>query len=601
VVPPPNAGGPPRAARAGGGGRPRLRVWQAEALARFEASEGCDFLAVATPGAGKTTFALTAVRRALLAGRARRFVVVVPTQHLKQQWAHAAEAFGLHVDPDWSPGYGALPSDVHGVAVTYQQVAANPGAIRALVGGSVAVLDEIHHAGESRAWGDAVRAAFAACARRLCLSGTPFRSDESTIPYVRYNGEEAVPDYEYGYGQALEEGGVVRPVFFPCINGHMEWTAPGGLDCAATFDDPLTRELANQRLRTALNIEGEWMPAVLEQAHAQLMHLRARDAGAAGLVVAMDQAHAYGIAEMMRERLKVLPTVATSDDPAASQKISEFTAGRGPWIVAVRMVSEGVDIPRLRVGVYATHTVTDLFFRQAVGRLVRWTGGRGRRGAYMFIPGDARLRTFAAEIAQQRRNCRKIRGFEGDGPEGGEVPDGRELPTEREEPADGQLSLFAPISAVPLDDQGRRLDTIRVFGDEHDHELGDESDAGSDGDAAGAHGDDAAAIPAGSFAPGSAAASAAAAEQDPVPLHPADAPAAIPGVPPQPVKAALARRRELREQNSEAVAEFARARGKSHAEVNADLNRRVGIRRISEATVRQLERRLDLALKLLRR
>lgn len=565
-------------------------------MARFEASTSCDFLAVATPGAGKTTFALTAVRRDLLAGRARRFVVVVPTQHLKQQWAHAAEAFGLHVDPDWSPGYGALPSDVHGVAVTYQQVAANPGAIRSLVGGSVAVLDEIHHAGESRAWGDAVRAAFAACSRRLCLSGTPFRSDESTIPYVRYDGAEAVPDYEYGYGQALEEGGVVRPVFFPCINGHMEWTAPGGLDCAATFDDPLTRDLANQRLRTALNIEGEWMPAVLEQAHAQLMHLRARDPVAAGLVVAMDQAHAYGIAELMRERLKVLPTVATSDDPAASNKISEFAASMGPWIVAVRMVSEGVDIPRLRVGVYATHTVTDLFFRQAVGRLVRWTGGRGRRGAYMFIPGDARLRTFAAEIAQQRRNCRKVhdaQGFEGGGPAGGEIPDGRERPTEREEPADGQLSLFAPISAVPLDDQGRRLDGVRVFGDEQDHELGE----GQDGEGASARGDEGAGSPA--FAGGSGAATAA--EQDPVPLHPADAPSAIPGASPQPVKAALARRRELRERNSEAVAEFARARGKGHAEVNADLNRRVGIRRISEATVRQLERRLDLALKLLRR
>jgi hypothetical protein len=262
----------------------------------------------------------------------------------------------------------------------------------------------------------------------------------------------------------------------------------------------------------------------------------------------------------------------------------------------VRMVSEGVDIPRLRVGVYATHTVTDLFFRQAVGRLVRWTGGRGRRGAYMFIPGDARLRTFAAEIAQQRRNCRKVRAFEGDGPEGGEIPDGRELPTEREEPADGQLSLFAPISAVPLDDQGRRLDGIRVFGDEHDHELGDDSGQGHDGDAAAGRGDEDAG---GASTPGSAAASAA--EHDPVPLHPADAPATIAGASPQPVKAALARRRELRERNSEAVAEFARARGKSHAEVNADLNRRVGIRRISEATVRQLERRLDLALKLLRR
>jgi superfamily II DNA or RNA helicase len=203
----------------------RLRAWQREALTRFESSDAPSFLVVATPGAGKTTFALTAVRRALVARRARRFVVVVPTQHLKVQWAQAAEQMDLHLDPDWSAGYGSLPSDVHGVVVTYQQVAANPGAIRPLVQGALAVLDEIHHAGESRAWGDGVRIAFEHAARRLSLSGTPFRSDQNTIPFVRYDGDLAEADYEYGYGEALKDRAVVRPVYFPRIKGHMEWTA----------------------------------------------------------------------------------------------------------------------------------------------------------------------------------------------------------------------------------------------------------------------------------------------------------------------------------------------------------------------------------------
>src|SRR5688500_7039174 len=191
--------------------RLRLRAWQREALARFEASEHRDFLAVATPGAGKTAFALSVALRALLARRMRRLVVVVPTQHLKAQWAHAAERLDIHLDPEWSAGYGALPSDVHGVAVTYQQVAANPGALRTLVTGALVVLDEIHHAGDSKSWGDGVRFAFEHAARRLCLSGTPFRSDQSTIPFVRYTGEEAQADYEYGYGDALKEQKVVRP------------------------------------------------------------------------------------------------------------------------------------------------------------------------------------------------------------------------------------------------------------------------------------------------------------------------------------------------------------------------------------------------------
>ncbi len=567
-----------------------MRAWQREALDRFEQSSRNSFLAVATPGAGKTTFALTAVQRALIARRAHRVVVVVPTQHLKQQWAHAAEAFGLHLDPDWSPGYGALPTDVHGIVVTYQQIAANPGALRPLVRGAFAVLDEIHHAGESRTWGDAVRTSFEHAAFRLCLSGTPFRSDQNTIPFVKYEGDLATADYEYGYGRALEEGGVVRPVYFPRINGHMEWTAPGGMDYAATFDDPLTRDLSNQRLRTALNVEGEWLPAVLEQAHAQLAHLRRRDPRAAGLVIAMDQEHARGIAQVMVQRLRVVPVVATSDEATASKDIGNFVGGSAPWIVAVRMVSEGVDIPRLRVGVYATNTITDLFFRQAVGRLVRWVEGAGRQGAYMFIPDDMRLRAFGATIAEQRRHSLRRPSddeterspFDPDRPE-------RQAQPDRELAADGQLSLFTAISAVPLDEQGRRLDAVRLF-DAEGGEGGDEIPdfVAASVAAPGRSRDDPMAR--GGAAPDSFVTAA-------VPLP---GPDPNPSPPSSPALGALARRRQLREQNSEAVADLARMTGKSHADTNAELNRRVRIRRISEATVRQLQQRLELARKLLR-
>ena len=308
----------------------RLRAWQRAALTQLEASPHPNFLAVATPGAGKTLFALTAVLRALLSRQARRVVIVVPTQHLKQQWAHAAERLDIHLDPEWSAAYGSLPSDVHGVVVTYQQVAANPGALRVLVQGAIIVLDEIHHAGESRSWGDGVRFAFEPAVRRLCLSGTPFRSDQSIIPFVRYDGDLAHADYEYGYGEALKQHGVVRPVYFPRIKGVMEWSAPDGSTYSATFDDRLTRELANQRLRTALDVEGEWLPAVLVQAGAQLAHLRQRDPRAAGLVIAVDQDHARGIAQILNERLGVSATVATSDDPTASARISAFTEQQRP-------------------------------------------------------------------------------------------------------------------------------------------------------------------------------------------------------------------------------------------------------------------------------
>lgn len=536
------------------------------------------FLAVATPGAGKTTFALAAVRRALASREMRRCVVVVPTQHLKLQWALAAEAFDIHLDPEWTAADGALPSDVHGVAVTYQQVAANPEALRRFAAHAFVVLDEIHHAADARSWGDGIRVAFDRAPLRLCLSGTPFRSDQSAIPFVRYVGEEAQADYEYGYGEALVDRKVVRPVFFPRINGQMEWTSPDGTSRSASFDDAIGRTLSSQRLRTALDLEGEWLPAVLTKAHHQLRYLRQSDPLAAGLVIAIDQDHARGIANILQERLGVRATVATSDDPAASKKIAAFREASSEWIVAVRMVSEGVDIPRLRVGVYATNTSTDLFFRQAVGRLVRVSGSAAQQRAYMFIPDDPRLRNFAFGIAEQRRHSLRKPERE---------DDDREVSDEEEDrDADGedQLSLFSAIAAVPLDDQGRPLEPGEVYEEPEPQAEPDEEAI------PGLVGDDE--IP---EAPAPEAFTLTAPDLD------LDLPA------PEPAAEAIAsesprtRKRKLREQNSARVRLLVHRANLPHSKVNAELNRLSGIRRVTEATVAQLEKRLEAAERWLRR
>jgi superfamily II DNA or RNA helicase len=546
----------------------RLRAWQQEALAALEARRRASFLAVATPGAGKTTFALAAVRRALVARHVRRVVIVVPTQHLKVQWAEAAEHFDIHLDPVWSAGDGALPSDVHGVVTTYQQVAANPDTLRHVADGAFVVLDEIHHAADARSWGDGVRRAFTPAWLRLCMSGTPFRSDQSAIPFVHYESDEAIPDFEYGYGTALRDAAVVLPVYFPRINGRMEWSAPSGETYEASFSDPLGRTLASQRLRTALDLEGRWLPAVLAKAHRQLEHLRLRDSRAGGMVIAMDQDHARGIAGILRTLLKAHPIVAVSDDATASRRIAEFTSGDMPWIVAVRMVSEGVDIPRLRVGVYATNTVTDLFFRQAVGRLVRVSQPRALQRAYMFIPDDARLRTFAAGIAEQRRHS--LRKPERDGER---FDDPLALPVDPLADPE-QLSLFAAISAIPLDEHGLPLESTAIvdpdgLGGDAIPDLVDES------------------------------AAHASKGRPLLVLTGSEAEAEVPTPEPEPLAAPLAsarsRRLELRELNSARVRRLVHRTKKGHADVNAELNRAAGIRRVTEATIAQLERRLAAA------
>ena len=337
---------------------------------------------------------------------------------------------------------------MHGIVTSYQQVAISAAALRPLARRAVVVLDEVHHAGEEQAWGESLRIAFGESARRLSLSGTPFRSDTRAIPFVRYEADEAVPDFEYGYGDALRDGRVVRPVYFPRTGGEMEWSAPDGSVYAATFDDPLAGQLANQRLRTALSIDGEWLPAVLRDAVERLAEVRRQQPEAGGLVIAIDQEHAKGIAAMLRRDFGQQVSTVTSDDPEASARISAFAAGRDPWLVAVRMVSEGVDIPRLRVGVYATTTTTDLFFRQAVGRFVRWEAGVRDQRAWLYIPDDLRLRVRAAEIAEARRHS--LRRTPRDG-EADELP--RTGPDDAPMLGD-QLSMFAALSAVAVAGDG---------------------------------------------------------------------------------------------------------------------------------------------------
>jgi superfamily II DNA or RNA helicase len=548
----------------------RLRAWQQEALQALEARARSSFLAVATPGAGKTTFALAAARRALVARNVRRVVIVVPTQHLKLQWAEAAERFDIHLDPAWSAGDGALPSDVHGIVTTYQQVAASPDALRRIAEGAFVVLDEIHHAADARAWGDGVRRAFSPGWLRLCMSGTPFRSDQSAIPFVHYAGDEAVPDYEYGYGKALRDASVVLPVYFPRINGRMEWTGPSGEAYEASFSDPLGRALASQRLRTALDLEGRWLPAVLAKAHKQLEHLRLRDPRAGGMVIAMDQDHARGIARILSSLLRVKPVVAVSDDSTASRRIAEFTAGDVPWIIAVRLVSEGVDIPRLRVGVYATNTVTDLFFRQAVGRLVRVSQPKAGQLAYMFIPDDPRLRVFAAGIAEQRRHSLRKPDSADDDVRYAPL----ELPVDPLADGADQLSLFSAISAIPLDEHGRPLEPSPIddpSGIAAEEIPGLVDDAGGDAPRA----------------------------RSVLVLTGDDADVVVPTPEPEPLPArpvsARSRRLELRELNSARVRRLVHRTKRGHADVNAELNRAAGIKRVTEATVAQLERRLAAA------
>ncbi|MDY7088885.1 MAG: DEAD/DEAH box helicase [Actinomycetota bacterium] len=386
---------------------PPLRDWQRKALVGYLRRRSEDYMAVATPGAGKTTFALR-IAAELLADRTVEAVTVVcPTEHLKVQWASAAARVGIQLDHEFRNSDVHSSRDFHGAVLTYAQVGMAPAVHRrrTMTRATLVILDEIHHAGDSRSWGDGVKSAFEPAVRRLMLTGTPFRSDENPIPFVSYErGEDGLQrsraDSVYGYSDALRDG-VVRPVLFMAYSGETRWRTNAGDELAARLGEPMTKDLIAQAWRTALDHRGDWMPQVLRAANARLTKLREHgmtDAG--GLIIASDQQTARAYAKLIGEISGEPATVVLSDDEGASKRIATFAASQERWLVAVRMVSEGVDIPRLAVGVYATSASTPLYFAQAIGRFVR--ARRQGETATVFLPSVPHLLGLASEMEAQR-------------------------------------------------------------------------------------------------------------------------------------------------------------------------------------------------------
>jgi superfamily II DNA or RNA helicase len=408
-----------------------LRGWQKSAYEEFFRVARRDFLLVATPGAGKTTYALTVAARLLALREVAAVTVVTPTEHLKYQWARAAAGFGIAIDPSYRNAQGRAGADFQGVAVTYAQVAAHPALHRQRSENrrTLVIFDEIHHAGDALSWGEAIREAFEPARRRLALTGTPFRTDTNPIPFVTYVPEadgvkRSASDFVYGYGPALADG-VVRPVIFLAYSGEMHWRTRAGDELTATLGAPMTSGQVAQAWRTALDPAGEWIERVLEAADRRLTEVRRAMPDAAGLVIAGDHETARAYAALLRRVSGARPVVVLSDDPTASRKISAFAMSGDRWMVAVRMVSEGVDVPRLAVGVYATSVSTPLYFAQAIGRFVR----ARRRGetASVFLPSVPVLLGFAAELEAERDHV--VRAADRDpADELAEAPRSRDVP-----------------------------------------------------------------------------------------------------------------------------------------------------------------------------
>lgn len=395
----------------------QLRVWQAEFVRQWDSSQKGSFLCVAIPGAGKTVAALTVARQFLDQGSDRRLLIVVPTLNLREQWQREAATFAIQLQ---TKEFGAdFKGDWRGGVTTYQSLDALAQLFRLMCAQNrvLVILDEPHHCGDQARWGSLTKTAFESCARRLLLSGTPFRTDGTPIPFVEYDGGGfCLPDFRYDYPNALRDY-VVRTFNFDYSRGSYEEVLATGERVTHEFHGDITEDEASFRLRNILNPTGQFVAETIRQAHAKLQEVRRHIPDAGAMAVCIDQAHAAKVAEVIKTETGCTPSIVVSDSDVATDDVNSFRKSDKQWIVSVRQVSEGTDIKRLHVLCYLTNATTELFFRQLIGRVcrTRYQDARSPKApsgeaadldleAFVYLPADPRLIENARNIesAQMR-------------------------------------------------------------------------------------------------------------------------------------------------------------------------------------------------------
>lgn len=404
-----------------------LRRWQRAALRKVMAarSEGKGHVLIAAcPGAGKTRFTVE-VWQSSAADDCEVIVVVVPSRALKRQWADSFAAAGFHAQHDLDNQTlenaadfgGPMYKPSHPVQVyTYAQIASCPDLFRALCyrHKAMVVFDEIHHADDDETFGRALITAFEGAAFRMSLSGTPFNTKGGKLAFCEVENltdddgrpiARTLADFTYSYGEALAATGdpaddpyVVRPVQFVRWNGIARWQR-FDTKTGQTEERSVSGSKKSDPLWPLLDMDGDYMKNMLDAAAARLSEVREHHANAGMLITAMDRDHCEAIAAYLNSKGYRDVRVIMHDTPNASAAIRQFEESKDRFLVAIRMISEGVDIKRLRVGVYASNILTQMFFVQFVGRFIRWDGSLpASQYASVFIPEHVTLIKFAMQI-----------------------------------------------------------------------------------------------------------------------------------------------------------------------------------------------------------
>lgn len=406
-----------------------LRPWQSEALQKslkwlVEKASDKHFLINAAPGAGKTIAACTIAKSLIDMGLIDRVVVIAPRVEVVRQWSKDFFAITGRYMVRVTGADDNVETDV---CATWAAVQSLQDAFQAVCQSSrvLVVCDEHHHAAVRAAWGDGAVGAFAEAKYVLVLTGTPIRSDGKKSIWMAYDDEGQIDHPEEGsytlsYGEAVNLG-YCRPATFHRHEGHFTVDLEDGEKVSVSGASPaaltptlnripgLQRALNFFRLACTPQFEADgktprvdgYQGTMIEWATAKLNDLRYRMPSAGGLIITPSIEMAEYMVSLIERMEGERPAIVHSQMGNVDGKIESFRHTDKRWLVSVAMISEGVDIARLRVLIYLPHALTELAFRQAMGRVVRSAGPDDDTRAYVIMPSFDTLEAFARRIEEE--------------------------------------------------------------------------------------------------------------------------------------------------------------------------------------------------------
>lgn len=413
-----------------------LRAWQAKCQKQahqwWKESGDKHFVVNAAPGSGKTKMAVVLAYDLIKSGEVDRVIVIAPRKKIVTQWAKDFRKItGRHmmklVDAD-DIDINHLEDDI---CSTWQGLSGRGDIIQAICQNHkvLVIADEVHHAALEAAWGISATSSMVDAVRVVALTGTPIRSDGQGSVWLDNIHQNNRGVFTLSYKEAVDEY-FCQAASFHRHTGEFEVLCEGLSGTVSTSGadipkdaPPMLRKYMGQAFKFERMIKtptygaggkpllDSYHSGMIDWAQKKLDDLRSKNIGefgipnAGGIVIAPTIEMAEYFAELIELKYPgEKATIVHSGVKNPERKMSEYENSDSRWIISVNMISEGVDIPRLRVMVYIPSAATELYFRQALGRIIRRMGENDNSRAYMVMPDVGEWCEFAMRVEEEMQS-----------------------------------------------------------------------------------------------------------------------------------------------------------------------------------------------------